>query len=250
MEARPQVIPLVTPGGRRRSIDYCVATEQTELEGAFRLVYDMYLEGGLTLPHPARMRVNKYHLLPTTHVFVARCDSQVLATVTLVEEGSLGLPMESLYGDAVEALRGPNERFAEVTGLAHSRSEEWLGVAVVERLMSLMSQSALSRGVDRLLITVNPQHVKFYERRIGFHVFDQVRPHPSVCGKPAVPLQLNLRTFAEDFPAGHDRFFGRPFPPELLQATPISAKLVQHFRPVVESIEEWDAQQLQRRHAL
>ena len=250
MEPRPQVIPLVTPEGRRRSIDYRFATEQVELESAFRLVYETYLDGGLTRPHPSRQRVSRYHLLPTTHVFVARCDARVLATVTLVEEGQLGLPIASLYGPAIDSLRDPDVRLAEVTGLAHSRSEEWFGVSVVERLMSLMVQFADWRELDRLLIAVNPQHARFYNR-IGFHAFDVPRPYPAVCGKLAVPMQLDLRTVAEDHPAAHRRFFGRPFPAELFRMVPLSSSLVQHFRRVVESIEGRDeAEGLQRRCAL
>jgi hypothetical protein len=250
MEPRPQVIPLVTPGGRRRSIDYRLATEQFELESAFRLVYETYLEGGLTRPHPSRQRVSRYHLLPTTHVLVARCDARILATVTLVEEGNLGLPMESLYGPAIDALRGPDGRLAEVTGLAHCRSEEWFGVLVVERMMSLMVQLADHRKMDRLLIAVNPQHARFYSR-IGFHAFDKVRPYPAVCGKQAIPMQLDLKRVAEDHPAAHRRFFGRPFPAELFRTVPLSSSLVQHFRRVVESIEGRDeAEVLERRCAL
>jgi hypothetical protein len=158
--------------------------------------------------------------------------------------------MESLFGSAIDVIRAGDLRFAEVTGLAHNRSEEWFGVSVVERLMSLMVQLAARQQVDRLLISVNPQHAGFYSR-IGFHVFDRVRPYPAVCGKLAVPMQLDLRRVAQDHPAAHRRFFGRPFPVEQLRAMPLSPNLVQHFRRVVESIEGRDeVERLERRCAL
>ena len=44
------------------------------------------------------MRVTPYHLLPTTEIFIALHQGEVVLTYTLVLDGRLGVPMESVYG--------------------------------------------------------------------------------------------------------------------------------------------------------
>jgi hypothetical protein len=47
--------------------------------------------------------------------------------------------------------------------------------------------------IDTLCVTVNPRHVRFYERRLGFERFGPPRAYDAVNGAPAVPLALDLQ---------------------------------------------------------
>ena len=96
--------------GKTADIEFKVAATQDERMAAFQLVYESYLQTGLIEPNPYQMRVTPYHLLPTTEVFVATCQGETIFTGTLVADGELGLPMESIFGREV-ALRREQDLF-------------------------------------------------------------------------------------------------------------------------------------------
>ncbi len=213
--------------------DYC---------GAFRVVYEAYLEKGLTRPNLFQMRVTPYQLLPTTEVLVAVRQGEVIATLSLVRDGLLGLPMESVYPEEVAALRDRDLRLAEVSCLAdrrHVRGDSGASFrayhppATAMRLMSLMAQCALARGVNCLLIAVHPRHARFYQRFTAFEPIGGVRTYHAVCDRPAVAMALDIDRAPIDHPELYRRFFGLPLPAESLAPRPILPKLQKEFAAIV-----------------
>src|SRR4051812_10196410 len=99
-----------------------IAEQRWEWESAFRLVHGSYLRSGLAQPNASGMRVTPYHLLPTTEVFVSLLGQEAICSVTLVADGALGLPMESIYRAEVDARRSGGRKLAEVSCLADRRS--------------------------------------------------------------------------------------------------------------------------------
>ena len=227
-----------TPFGRvvtRSEVVYKIATRREELYAALGLVYKSYVRAGLSARHPYRMRVTPYHVLPTTEVFVAVKEGEVISTVSLIRDGELGLPMESLYGKEVESYRGHEFSLAEVSCLADCQEGQKRSASVVIRLMGLMAQSAKRRGVDQLLIAVHPRHAKFYERFIGFESIGKERLYRTVCDKPAVAMALDLNWLPIYHPQVYARFFGAPFSDEVLAYHPMSDGLRSELSLVVEA---------------
>ena len=70
----------------------------------------------------------------------------------------------------------------------------------MHQLMGLAAQSSQRRGTSRILIAVHPRHASFYIRATGFRPFGTETSYPSVGGRPALPLQLNLSTLHIDRP--------------------------------------------------
>lgn len=220
---------------QRTSTCYKMATERQEFEAAFRLVYEGYLHRGLTLPNTPQMRITPFQLSPAAQVFVALRNQAVVSTLTLVEDSVHGLPMESLFQDEVRAFRQKGLRIAEVSALTHGLPKERLNWEIAESLMSMMAQFAVTRNVDRLLITVCPQHSAFY-RRIAFRPFSEVRSYADVCGKPALPMQADLNRLSVDHPVLYERFFSRRFPAYELSPRRMSPALMHHFSVILSSI--------------
>lgn len=203
-------------------VAYKVADQAWERAEAFRLVYRAYVEAGLMRPHPAEMRVMPHHLLPTTATFVALRGSRVVATVSMVGDGRLGLPLECAYPQEVELLRGPGTWLGEVSALA-SAAEPVSSIEVVIGLMRLMAQFSRRHGVDHLLVAVHPRHGRFYRRCLGFKALGGERAYPAVDNRPAVALHLDLSRLEEDPPASYGLFFGKAIDDEQLRYCPISA---------------------------
>jgi hypothetical protein len=132
--------------------------------------------------------------------------ARVIATVTLVPDSVLGLPMDALYGAELRPLRAAGRRLAEVSALA---AAEGTGPVTIAHLMSRLVLYAEGLGrVDDLCVTVHPRHTRFYER-LGFTRLGSVKQYAAVNGAPAVALRLDLRvalSTADERPAAARRF--------------------------------------------
>lgn len=211
-----------------------IASGREELTAAFGLVYKAYLQAGLSTRHPYQMRVTPYHLLPTTEVFIALQEGEVIGTMSLVRDGELGLPMEAVYGEEV-AKRRKRYHLGEVSCLADHRKGQRRSVPVVLSLMSLMAQCAKSRGVDQLMIAVHPRHAKFYQRFAAFEPIGELKSYGAVCDNPAVAMSLDLNWAPIDHPRLYEKFFARPYPDEVLKHRSMTEELRAELSHVIEA---------------
>ena len=219
-------------------IEFDFAKNRSELSAAFRLVYSNYVDSGLIEPNDHQLRVTPYHFLPTTQVFVAKRGAEVVCAVSLVGDGDYGIPMESVYQEAVDAKRASGTTFAEVSCLAvgNLASRQFLPAFV--GLTRLMAQFARTNGIDELLIAVHPKHSRFYKRYIGFEQIGERRAYPTVQNRPAVACCLNFERFDRERPDLWPSFFGTPIAPERLSPNDVTGNMEQ-FRPAAESFDCW-----------
>lgn len=203
---------------------YRVAVTREELAGAFRLVQDAYVRAGLADQLSGMMRVTPYHVLETTDVFVAVHRSEfgeenVVATVSLVRDGELGMPLECVYGAEVERLRASGLRLAEVTCFADRRTDARRFLTTFCELNKQLVRCARHHRVDQLLAAVHPRHAKFYERYVGFESFGRETSYPTVCNQPAVAMVLDFERIDREQPRCFQRLFADTFTwPEHVEA--------------------------------
>ena len=96
-------------------IVFKVAETRVELEKAFKLLQEIYVESGLTSRVYDEQRIQKFNLLPTTNVFIAMYEGEVIATMSHILDSDFGLPMDN-YVDLSE-IRSRRGRVAEISGL-------------------------------------------------------------------------------------------------------------------------------------
>lgn len=203
-----------------------VASTRAELEGAFRLVYRRYLSSGLCSTNPHEMRVTPYHLLDTTAVFVAVYQGEVIFTMSLIADGELGIPMESVFPDEIDGLRRQGVRFAEVSCMADRRKDMTRFLPLFVRVTRHVCQFARHHGVGQLVLAVHPKHARFYERFLGFRQFSGVREYQSVENKPAVACALDWGWMSAERDA---QYFAEPIPVEELRPWAMTADDRTHF---------------------
>lgn len=206
---------IVLPAGD--AVEVLLARTRMDLVAAFRLLYDSYVHAGLVSENEQKLRLTPYHLLPGTEVFVAKCRGEVIGTMTMVCDGEAGLPMDSMYGDEANQLRGFGLRLAEMGCFADRRESPARFLKMIGELSRLVVQVARSRGVQGLVAATHPRHARFYIRSLGFEQFAGLKSCPYAQGNPAVAL---VQQFAklEETPI-HDRLFGNPYPPEQMMRT-------------------------------
>jgi len=173
------------------SITYKIAQERSELENAFKLVWDSYVKVGLQADDRLGIRISKYQLLPTTKVLVAvhhpeldkkapdyeklKGPGVVVGTLTLVMDSPMGLPMEELCGDEVAELRSRGRKLAEVIAL--SVNPAFRKDNVMMYLYKLMFQYARHKGVTDLTCSVTKKHIRFYRRMLLFKPLGKLKEY-------------------------------------------------------------------------
>jgi len=215
--------PVHEPGAdvRPKHVYVAPAACRHELEQAFRLVYASYLQRGYIEPNPAEVRLSLFNAFPTTVTFVSVLEGTVIATVSLVPDTPVGLPMDEVYHEEVQALRDEGRRLAEVTMLADRRRKLRRTLPMLLFMMKrVFDYATLVLRANDLCITVNPRHEAYYERYLLFRSLGALRTYPSVRDNPALAKRLDLdhvREMCEGNQQLIEQFFTDRTPLEILK---------------------------------
>jgi N-acyl amino acid synthase FeeM len=217
--------------GVAREIRVKIASERAEWRDAFQLVSCNYQAKGYEEPFASKVRFTPFHALPDVITLVAKLENRVLATFSLVPDNTLlGLPLESIYGDEIRALRQSRRRVAEVTSFAADKDlsfREFRQVFVT--LIKLGIQYHLSQGGDTWVITVNPRHRDFYTKAMGFVPLGPPRTYSSVQNHPAEGYWGNADQLRESCPKMYKELFQEGVPGEALVAPKMLPHLIRYL---------------------
>lgn len=122
---------------------------------------------------------------------VATEHDETVGTITIGFDGPEGLRVDELFRDEADALRREHGVLCEFTKLAVD------GAVRSKRVLASLFHVAFIcayeiKGCDRILIEVNPRHVRYYQRMLGFDVHSGERLNERV-NAPAVLLSLCMR---------------------------------------------------------
>jgi hypothetical protein len=192
-------------------IEYKLASNKEEMEGALALVYKEYLMRGFILPkfYRSGLRLTLHNIVPGATVFIALKDKEIVGAVTLFPDSPLGLPMDEKYKEEADALRRQSRKICEVGQLATKSGLFGPGLFsmfnfkkldFVFSLFKMVFQYALStKKFDDICVVVNPKALLFkfllFEEmgEIKYYGFDRISINP----KPAVAKRLDLRKVLE-----------------------------------------------------
>jgi len=136
--------------------------------------------------------------LVTTHscTFSAYDEGRLAGTVTLRLDSEDGLAADGLYGDETRALRAQGRRICEFTRLAVDTTHiSYPVLAALFHTVFLFAQKL--RGFDYAVIEVNPRHVGYYQRSLGFKVIGG-RRHNTRVDAPAVLMGVPFADIASN----------------------------------------------------
>ncbi|MCK6471376.1 MAG: hypothetical protein L6R28_06490 [Planctomycetes bacterium] len=160
---------------------------------ALSLAYRVYKACGYAQDCASGLAACDYDARPETATFLAEdAEGRAIATVTLVFDEAQGLPSDEIFAAELAAPRAEGRRLVEVTRLAmdpaHAHSKELL----VRLFNVIYLHARMVMGRDGFVIEVNPRHVNYYRRLLGFVPLGEARPCPRVLGAPAVLLALDF----------------------------------------------------------
>lgn len=216
-------------------IEHSIARSQADLEESFRLVHHSYVRAGLCQESESKMRLIRHHFLPSTEVVIAKHNGVIVSTATLIGDGELGLPADSMYGQELQAMKRSGLRIAEVGCLADRRKSPARFIQMFKWMSTLIAQAAAARGYNALVAATHPRHSRFYTRRLGFETFGEIRECPYAQGNPAVAMVLDFD--AKRGSEIHDHLFGRKYTEKELAPYQWGDAMQQHFGELLEKIE-------------
>lgn len=167
-----------------------LAQTQAELEAAYRLVHSRYASYGLQSQTAGDARFIPHCCLASTCTFIARVADTVIATVSLIVDGPLGLPMDQAYSSELDALRARGAVLAEASCLASRRRGDAAVLLGLYRMLYAVAR--YRKQVSDLCITVHPRQRAFYEKALLFSQIGPTRPYPACNGAPGIAMGLDV----------------------------------------------------------
>lgn len=121
--------------------------------------------------------------------FYAETDGELVGTMSLCLDLHGRLPADENFGDSLAPLRRAGRRLCEPSRLAIDKGMSQRVFAALIHISYLYAHKL--QGYSDYVIEVNPRHVAFYQRMLGFVDFGGERACSRV-GAPAVLLRLPL----------------------------------------------------------
>jgi hypothetical protein len=151
-------------------------------EAASLLIRKMYGWRGYAVEQEEDHEPNKITLYAET-------GGVVVGTMSLCLDLDTSLPADENFGDKLDELRRQGRRLCEPSRLAIDKGVTKRVFASLIHISYIYAHNI--HGFTDYIIEVNPRHVMFYKRMLGFRDFGGERPCTRV-GAPAVLLRLEL----------------------------------------------------------
>lgn len=156
---------------------------------AYRLGYNEYLKKGYIEENQYQALINDLDLDEETFTVVAYHGTKEVGTITVNTQETL--PFEEIFD--CEMVKDPNFKGAELTRLAIDEEYRNNKEILLGMFNLVFAYSSFVKNCTHLVIEVNPRHVKFYERILGFTAVAENASCPRVRGAPAVLLMGDLK---------------------------------------------------------
>lgn len=127
---------------------------------------------------------------PNRITLVAVANEQSIGTLTLGFDSPIGLLVDELYRSDIDCLRREHRKVCEFTKLAVDERIRSKRVLASLFHIAFVYAYNIHRCQD-IVIEINPRHVRFYERMLGFQRFGEEKMCARV-NAPAVLLRLDL----------------------------------------------------------
>ena len=202
-------------GGDTSNILVRRAVNGADLERAYMLVYETFLERGYIDANRFGIRIRPFEALPEMATFVAEVDRRIVGVMSIVPDSEdVGLPSDSAFGEELGELRSSGRRVAEVTNLAIA--PEYRRSGVLMEMARPVHAHAVAMDYDDIFIAISPGHAGFFEDILQFDPQGSARSYAAEKTDIVEGKRWNLRTLEgrlreADAALGHDAFLHHHF---------------------------------------
>lgn len=169
------------------------ASTGEELENAYRLVHDMFVEKHYIDEQEGGIRLRVLEAFPEMATFVCEDDGKTVAVMSVVvDSADMGLPSDAGFKQELDELRSQKRRVCEFTNLAVD-GRYWRSNAFTALTQACYAQ-AMAWGCDDIFIAISPGHASFFEEVLGFDHHGDERNYSEEKEDIVQGKRLNLRT--------------------------------------------------------
>lgn len=163
---------------------------------AFQLMYKLYRNPALNYAKddPSKMWYSLFNASPYTNTIVVRdlLTRKIVATVTVVLDTKLGLPLEENYPVQIETLRNKNRLCAEIISLGFEEEVRGSSDILIQLFkFAYLIYRRIYCATD-FLIMIKPSHSLFYEKKLFFSAIGEEVNCMKINNKPVVLFHLDL----------------------------------------------------------
>ncbi len=185
------------PKGKYKEIIYKVAQTRQEREEAYRLVQSSYEESGICEKDGSKLKLNKFHLLPTTTIFIAKYQDKVIATLSQITDSGFGLPIDNFTD--IKNLRDTGAKICEFSSLAIDK--KWRSKhheVYIPFTFFVVNYCQYNLGID-YIVSITRADVRFFQESLfGFKsINNEVKAYKYACNKSSFAQYLDLNEFDE-----------------------------------------------------
>ena len=186
-----------------------------EFLASFELLYKQYLKYGYAKKNSYGLRFSLRDLLPETMTFVARDGKKLVGTVSIISNSVAGLPSKAIFKKEVEKLELGGKIIAEGTRFACVDDASSKGLnSTAFNLLKWFFQWGQVRKVHDLILVINPRHLVFWEKILGFEVLAEQEDYVYANGAPGILMRYNVEQANKDYNvtrAGKKMLFQSPY---------------------------------------
>ncbi len=231
-----------------RDFEFRPVQTMEELKVASHLVYEEYLKRKLQAPQQTQSRFVLQQLLPNNHTFIVVYKRRyVLATLTLIQDSPLGVPMDKNYKAQLDVLRKQKGQIAEASLLAFDRSLSSKTFSRSKRMLILINFFKVifdyvrtKTDIAEIVACYHPRHDTLYNF-LQFQPLGGLTDYAIAGNNPAIARHFNFReTEAQaQTHVAYKLFYGTPASPEkfkrMLRLSPDNIKEMIHASPLIHS---------------
>lgn len=185
-----------------------LAQSSLDRKRALELHRDVYRRKGLLPEKTLRPQVLPQAFVPGSALFVAKEHGATVGTIAFYMDSKIGLPMDHVHEDEVNAMRRRFPVVAEVGGLAVLEEHRSLGITMM--LYQAAFRWAVATHAGCIVACVNPSSRRVYSRKLFFEVLGESKRHPRFLGAPSIPIGLELNTLRTHRSSRLYQFFTDP----------------------------------------
>jgi len=150
---------------------------------ASQLVEQRYMQRGYGQQAPVQG--------PHCQSIVAYEGQEVIGTLSIRFDSDEGLYCDDLYQEEIDALRADGRRVCELIKFAATTSSHSIKTLTTALFHVAFIYAHKLQHYDDVVIEVNPHHVKFYQRALGFQVIGPQRTNRRV-NAPAILMRCEF----------------------------------------------------------
>lgn len=173
-----------------------IASSKEDLQKVFELAYEVYFEKGYAFHHETKMETSPYDTHKDTLILLVENDKKmIMGSMTLYyDDGSL-LPADNIFHNELNLLRKQGIKLVEVSRLVIKKDFQHQREILLSLINTIYIHAFRIMNFDEFIIEVNPRHVDYYKKLLGFVQYGEVKECPRVNGAPAVLLRCTKNKY-------------------------------------------------------